>query len=239
MIQFNLLPDVKLNYVKTKRLKHTIILISIIVSGVSLAILILLFTLVDVVQKNNLASLNTKINNGVSTVQATPHLNDILTLQSQLEQINTLHKNEVVANRLIGIVGQITPVNANINQVSVSFVATTGSKSIPNQITLTGTAPDLQTLSEFVDIMKLCTYQTSTNSTPKLAFTDVTTGNISYSPTGTTSVSITATFDPILFAQPTTTNITFNIPSDSITHSTAVESQDLFALPPPTNNQGH
>ena len=43
MIQFNLLPDVKLDYIKSKKNKHLIITSSVIVSGAALAVLIILF----------------------------------------------------------------------------------------------------------------------------------------------------------------------------------------------------
>jgi len=51
MIQFNLLPAVKLEYVKAQRTKHLLILISAVSSAVALLVLTLSIISVDVVQK--------------------------------------------------------------------------------------------------------------------------------------------------------------------------------------------
>ena len=54
MIQFNLLPDVKQEYLKAKRTKQLVVLVSIIASATALTVLLLLFISVNVVQKKSL-----------------------------------------------------------------------------------------------------------------------------------------------------------------------------------------
>ena len=61
MIQFNLLPDVKLEYIKAKRTKRSVMLVSIIATGVALGISIMLFLTVSVLQKQHINNLNNDI----------------------------------------------------------------------------------------------------------------------------------------------------------------------------------
>jgi hypothetical protein len=51
MIQFNLLPDIKMQYIKARRQQHLVILVSMIAIIASLAVLVLLIVTTDVVQK--------------------------------------------------------------------------------------------------------------------------------------------------------------------------------------------
>jgi hypothetical protein len=51
MVEFNLLPDVKMEYLRTKRFEHLVITASFIVGAASLAVFVLLFLFVDVAQK--------------------------------------------------------------------------------------------------------------------------------------------------------------------------------------------
>ena len=236
MIQFNLLPDVKLNYVKTNRLKHTIIVISIIVAFLSALSFILLFVTVNVIQKNNLNNLNNTINSSVSTLKNTPNLNSTLTIQAELNSLSTLHSQKPITTRLAGYLQQITPNKVTISQFGTTFT-NSANQTNTNQITIQGAAPDLTTVNQFVDILKLCSYTSTKSTTPKNAFLNVELSTFSYDTRTGASYSITTNFDPAIFADASTT-VTLNIPSDSITHSTAVQSQDLFA-PTPTPGTGH
>ena len=241
MIQFNLLPDLKLQYVKTKRLKHTIIIVSLIASGISLASLTILFILVNVIQKNNIIKLNNQINSGISSIKGSSHLTDILTLQNQLTQVNTLHASQIDATRVINFVGSITPSNISLTNISVNFtpsLVASATANIANSITLTGSANDVKALTAYNDILQILTYQSSINPNPKLVFTNVKFDPVSSSTQ--TAVSISANFDPALFAQPYGTTFTYNIPAGDITHTSGVETQNLFVVPYTTNkNQGH
>ena len=61
MVQFNLLPDVKLEYLKTQKTKRTVLLGVISVTALAVFIFILLFLIVNVFQKQHLANLDKNI----------------------------------------------------------------------------------------------------------------------------------------------------------------------------------
>ena len=92
MIQFNLLPDVKLEYVKAQRTKSTVISASFIAAGSAFAIFLLLFLIVNVVQRKSTSDLNKDIKKYHSQLTSTPDLAKIVTIQSQLKALPGLHE---------------------------------------------------------------------------------------------------------------------------------------------------
>ena len=60
MIQFNLLPDVKIQYLKAQTTRKLISVVSFIVTGVSIAVLVLFFT-THILKTRQLASLSNDI----------------------------------------------------------------------------------------------------------------------------------------------------------------------------------
>src|SRR5579863_9184509 len=121
MIQFNLLPDVKLQYLKVKRTQHMVITISVIAIAVSLFVLIVLIGTVDGIQKKNLNDLKSSIASDSSKLQNTPNLSKILTVQNQLEALTGLHNNKPVASRMFNYIKDLTPSAASISQLNIDF----------------------------------------------------------------------------------------------------------------------
>ena len=85
MIQFNLLPDVKLEYIKAKKSKRLVALISTLTCAVAIALVVLLFTVVNVFQKQHLSDLNADIKKYSTSLKNTKDLDKILTIQNQLK----------------------------------------------------------------------------------------------------------------------------------------------------------
>lgn len=125
MVQFNLLPDVKLEYVKTQRTKRLLTLISIVVSIVGLAVLFLSFVTVNVVQKKSLNDLSSDITKYSSQLKNVKDLDKILTVQNQLSTLKGLHDQEPVASQLFGYITKVTPEQASLSDLSVDFVGDT------------------------------------------------------------------------------------------------------------------
>jgi hypothetical protein len=231
MIQFNLLPDVKLSFVKANRQKHTISLVSMIVAAVSLFILVLLFLTVDVVQKNHESNLNNQINNLTSSVQSIHNLNQILTLQSDVNALPTLNTAKPVVTRLPAYIAEVTPNNITISNFATNFVAsTTSSSGSADSMTITGSAPNLASVNQFIDTLKQCKYQTSSKSTQKDAFSNVLLSSFQYSSQEGATYTINASFDPAIFSS-TNPNVSLVIPVNSTTRS-AAESTVLFYTNP-------
>ena len=217
MIQFNLLPDIKLEYIKTRRSKRMVLMISLIIAGVSLLIFLGLFTVVNVLQRKHLNDLNKDIKANTATLQAIPDLSKILTVQNQLNSLTGLHEQKPDAARLLDYLGQLTPAKATISDSKADFTA--------NTLSITGNADQLSTVNQFVDTLKFTTYTTDAASGSKNAFSNVVLTSFSkQSPTS--SYQIDLSFDPAIFDN--TQKITLTTPKIISTRSEVDKPSDLF-----------
>jgi hypothetical protein len=191
MIQFNLLPDIKIQYLKAKRQKHMVVLGSIIAIFVSLTVFVLLLTVVYGLQKKNLSDLNRDIKTSSEELKGTKDLTKILTVQNQLKALPGLHDQKVVATRLFDYLSQTTPAAASIAKLNVDYELST--------MSISGSADQLTTVNVYTDILKFTKYTTKTQKTQKNAFTDVVLSAFSRDSESTT-YTITLKFDPIIFA---------------------------------------
>lgn len=217
MIQFNLLPDVKLKYVRTQRLKRTVVSLSIVISGAALAVFLILLLTVDVWQKKTLHDYSKDINKASAQLKSTPDLNKILTVQNQLGAINTLHSQKPVTTRLPDFLSQVTPTTVTISDMTADFQA--------NTFSITGNAPSLDAVNTFVDSLKFTKYQLGGSGDKKPAFSSVVLSSFSRSTTGASYV-ITLTFDPVIFQD--SNSVTLSVPTITSTRSVTEQPQALF-----------
>jgi Tfp pilus assembly protein PilN len=216
MIQFNLLPDVKMKYVRTQRIKRTVISASILLSGAALAIFIILLLTVDVWQKKTLSDLSGDIKTSSTELQKTPDLDKILTVQNQLSAINSLHQQKPVATRLAGFLSQVTPTTVTISDITADYTA--------NTLSITGNAATLDNVNTFVDSLKFTKYQAG-GSGDTLAFSDVVLSTFSRTSTGAT-YTITLNFDPTIFSD--ANDVTLIVPDIISTRSITEQPSALF-----------
>jgi len=216
MIQFNLLPDVKLEYIKAKQTKRTAVLASIAVCGVTISVLALLFVSVNVLQKKHLSDLNKDIKTYSTQLNNTKDLNKILTIQNQLNSLPGLHDDKVVGSRLFTYITQVTPANATISKFDIDFTA--------NTMTITGTADNLGTINKFADTLKFTKYKTADGKEGN-AFSNVVLTTFSRD-SSTASYQLNLQFDPVIFngAQ----DVTLTTPKIISTRSETEKPSDLF-----------
>jgi len=199
MIQFNLLPDVKIDFIKTRYRKRLIAFVSIVAAASTLTIFILLFLYVRVAQKAQMNSLSKEIQTHLSTIQQTPDLDKILTIQNQLNSMPDLHNKRVVTSRLVDYLGQLTPAQATISEVQMSFPE--------SKLTIKGNADSLGTVNKFTDTLKFTDYKVNEEQ-PKegKAFSSVVLQSFSLNlasadqRVGAASYEISFTFDAAIFA---------------------------------------
>lgn len=151
MIQFNLLPDVKLQYIRATYRKRIIIFVSVIASIVFFAIFVLLFLFVRVNQTRHMSHLDKDIDSQVKVLKEKKDLDKILTVQNQLGSLPSLHGQKVFGSRLFDYFTQVTPAQASLNNVDVDFEAKT--------ITLKGRADNIATVNKFVDTLKFTEFK--------------------------------------------------------------------------------
>ena len=73
-IQFNLLPDIKVQYLKAKRQKHLVVLASVSASLIAVAVFVILLTTVFVLQKKNISDLDKDIKSSSGQLQSVEDL---------------------------------------------------------------------------------------------------------------------------------------------------------------------
>jgi Tfp pilus assembly protein PilN len=198
MIQFNLLPDVKLEYVRARNRKRLIIGTSIVVSAVFFGLFLLLFLFVKVNQAKYISDLTKDINTNVKKIQSKEDLDKILTIQNQLSSLPALHDQKVVSSRLLDYLTQLLPTQSTITTISVDFAA--------NSIELQGEADNLGTVNKFVDTLKFTDYKVNTGDekTGK-AFSNVVLDSFSVEKPagagqgGKATYSLKFSFDPVIF----------------------------------------
>lgn len=156
MVQLNLLPDIKLEFIRAQRRKRLMMGVSFLASAVFLVILVLLFLFVRVAQKQHLSALDKDIDAHVKTLQETQDLDKILTIQNQLSQLPELHGQKAISSRLFDYLTKLTPNQANISDVELDLQAST--------LVIKGGADSLSTINKFVDTLKFTTYQVSTGA---------------------------------------------------------------------------
>lgn len=217
MVQFNLLPEIKIQYLKAKRQKHLFVLGSTVAVVASLAIMTLLLSFVFIVQKKSISDLNKDIDSKGSELQSTEDLDRILTVQNQLNVISGLHDEKAVASRLFGYVSQFTPSSASIARLNVDFVE--------NLMTISGSADSLETVNKFTDTLKFTSYTTAENQDEKKAFSEVVLSNFGRD-SKDASYTITAKFDPVIFSEQQDVKLT--VPNIVTTRSEVAQPSALF-----------
>src|SRR5690606_10012249 len=155
MIQFNLLPDIKLEYIKAKRTKRMVLLIASGVAGGSLAIFLLLFLSVGL-QNQHINNMSEDIKRDSEQLQDIDDLDKILTVQNQLNNLTEVHEGKPVASRLKRFIPQITPQQVSYATIEINFAA--------NTISFSGSADSLRTVNQFIDTLKFTKYKESTTN---------------------------------------------------------------------------
>ena len=190
MIEFNLLPDVKLQYVKTQRTKYLMTVIAFVASGAAIAILLLSVVTVYVVQKKSLSDLDKDITKYSTQLKSIKDLDKILTVQNQLGTLTTLHDQKPVTSRLFSYLTNVTPAQASLNKVMIDYTAKT--------ITIGGAAPSLDAVSLYTDTLKSAMYKTEGSDTTAHAFSSVVLTSFGRDDKGAT-FTITTAFDAAIF----------------------------------------
>ena len=222
MVQFNLLPDVKLQYVKARRAKHLVTVSALLVSGAALGILVLLFFTVSVFQKKYMDDLTRDIKTSNQKLQAVPDINKVLTIQNQLATLSTLHDQKPLTSRFFAYINQLTPSTVTVGSANLDFTAGT--------LSLDGNAPDLSTVNKFVDTLKFTTYKLEGDDTPKKPFSSVVLSSFSLSannakPDKKASYQISLVFDKVIFD--ITKSVALEVPKQITTRS-ETEKPNLF-----------
>lgn len=190
-VEFNLLPDMKMDVVKANRSRNTIVSISFLASAASLAILILLLFTVYIVQNKQLSDANKEIETANNKLKNISGLDKILTVQKQLQALPGLHEKKHISTRLFTYLPQVTPTNVSIGSLTVDMATSV--------MQISGTAESQHAVNTFIDTLKFTKYVTGTGNSPKDAFPTVIETNFAISG-GQVSYLLDVHFDAALFS---------------------------------------
>jgi len=225
MIELNLLPDVKLEYIKAQRSRRLVISLSLLVSVAAVVLLALLLS-VNGLQKKHLSDLSKDITQQTATLKNEPQINKILTVQNQLASLAALHQTKPDAAKLADYLNQITPAEDSISNLGVDFINHT--------FQLQGATNSLSSVNKFVDTLKFTTYTDSQNQTAQPAFSNVVLASFGVagakdSPTAV-NYSITFAYNPDIFD--ITLGAKLSVPTTTTTRSGLDNPSDLFKASP-------
>lgn len=150
MIQFNLLPSVKLEYVRAKRNKRLTILVSGMIGAAALAVLLIMLFSVQVVQKKYSSDLSKDIKEESQKLQGINDLNKVLTIQNQLNTLSSLHDPKPVTSLVYTYLKQFTPANVYMTTAEVNFDE--------NKMDFTGSSDSISLINKFADTLKFTNY---------------------------------------------------------------------------------
>lgn len=148
MISINLLPDVKKELLRIRRERNLVVSISILAVGGSIAALVVLggilggLNIAKVVMENGINKNKATINSAIEDKQ----LNEYLTIQNQLAQIDGLKDQQLVYSRIMDYLVALNPASPNNAELStVSLEMSDGAVAA----TLEGKTQDFEALNVY------------------------------------------------------------------------------------------
>lgn len=222
MTQLNLLPDVKMEYLKAQRSRRLVSGVALLASAIAVGLLVLLIT-VGALQKHHLSDLNKDISSDTAKLQAKPDINKILTVQNQLQSLTGLHSTKPATSRLFDYLNGVTPVNVSISSFTLDLTK--------QSIEITGTSDSLSSVNTYIDTLKFTTYTTNDNSTAAKAFNNIVLSSFSLTgggqnPANSAAYSATLSYDPAIFD--ITKTVKLSVPKKTTTRSDLTNASDLF-----------
>lgn len=148
MIELNLLPDVKKDFIKAQRTRNQVVAISTlaIIGSVGLIIAFALFVYGG--QKLIISNLTNDINKKSEELKKVDDLGKYLTVQNQLAHLDPLHEDKQVYSRLMDYLVVLNPVAPNSIQLDTLEVL-----SEDNAVVFKGTAPSAQAFNVYKDTL--------------------------------------------------------------------------------------
>lgn len=149
MIQLNLLPDLKKEFIKSQKTKGLVITIAVLTTAGAISLSVLLFVYVTFGQQLQITLATDSIDKKSTELAAIKDINQYLTIQNQLASLDQLHADKANYSRLfsfLNILNPSPPNNINLNNAQVL----TADKAV----VFTGTTGSYEALNVFVDTLK-------------------------------------------------------------------------------------
>ena len=206
MIEINLLPDIKLEFIKAQKIRSKVIFGSIVIGIISIGVVVVLAVYIFAFKSVRGKLDEDAINKKSAELSKVEDLPKILTIQNQLSKISELNSDKKIDSRLFDLLAVIIPPAPNSVQISDLIINPENTT-----ITLNGQAENsYAALEVFKKIIEGTTIKYTDSSNEKqeiLLATSISTGNSSYGEdsSGKKVLRFTLSFvyAPELFAQKT------------------------------------
>jgi hypothetical protein len=221
MTQINLLPDIKMQYIKAQQIRNIAISVSIVAASISIFVTIILFS-AGLAQKHHMNTLQTKITSEIGQLKNKPDISKVLTIQSQLSSVTQLDQAKPDSARLFSTyLNQLTPNSVAISSLTLDLSADT--------MTIVGTGDSVSDVNQYIDIFKLTTFKTK-NVSEGNAFSNIDLSSFGINPNPQTPIeavgyTLTTSFNPSLFNN--TQQDTLDVPAEISTRS-VLDAPTLF-----------
>lgn len=237
MIELNLLPDVKKEFIKAQQTRNTVISGAILVCIIAVGVIGLLATTVYGAQKVLIDNLNKEIKSNHQKVANKQEINKYLAIQSQLANLDTAASERAVYARLFDYLPQLNPAapfNVTLYDVMLDKTTTT--------ITMSGSATNFEAVNNFKNTLEkaqlVYTKDGASSETP--LFTSV----ISGAPTLSNDsgqlqalFELTITYAPEAF-DPSIKETKISVPKLVTSDGDQNAPKELFGIKPQTQTSG-
>jgi hypothetical protein len=199
MIQVNLLPDVKREYLRAQQTKHMFTVISILTTIIAISLLVLLFAYVQVVQPRHRANLQKDIDSGITDLKKKNDAVKIVTVQGVLEQIPALQNKKLLTSNLFTYLTEFTPKDVSYSEIRLDLAT--------NILSLSGQTTTLERANVLANNLKSASFSYKQNDTAQTLkpFSNIVFSNLGKSDEAqgnkTVSFQITFQIDSTMFNQ--------------------------------------
>lgn len=190
-VQFNLLPEAK---AEANKQQHSRVMLQfglIAAAAVTFGIFVILLLSVGVIQKKQVNDAGKQLDAASAKLAAVPDISNIVTIQSQLQSLATLHQEKHIPSRLFTFLPQVTPSNVSVTRLKLDLKQGT--------LSLSGNTDTQQSVNSFVDTLKATTFKVTEQGGSTRAFPSVVESNFGITATSVT-YSIDMQIDAKLFA---------------------------------------
>lgn len=130
MIQVNLIPDVKHEYLRAQKLRNSVISIAILAVAASIALVVLLGAILGG-QRVTEAVTESTIKSEYKKLRETESVDNLVTIQHQLSNISSVNNKKLISSRLFDVLSAINPAPPDdIRLSTVSFDPSTSTLSL-------------------------------------------------------------------------------------------------------------
>lgn len=199
MIQVNLIPDLKAEYLKAQRNKRLVMGIAFIVSASFIGLVVFMFLYVNAWQAAHTNGLNGDIEELSGEYASIVDLDKVITVQKQLNVLPKLHEEKPQVSRFIDYLSIITPEGPEYSAIELDFDDST--------IELIGTADDPGQVNQLANTIKNAVFTTPDIEGELSAFSNVLLDTLN-NRNDKTNFTIVFSFDPEIFSNQVSVQLT-------------------------------